>query len=130
MDVDPKVFARAVGRELARTGTAAGPPTPPPSPPAAEPEPEPPIDPNEVFAAIKVLFDRVEQRLDRIEAQPKPRDGADGRGLTSLRIDAAGDVHVSYSDGTNENLGRIVAAPKSLKVIRDADGKVTGSELE
>jgi hypothetical protein len=63
---DPQVFARAMARALERARPAAGHPAPPSSPPIA---PEPDDDYSEAFRAIKILFDRVHERLGILEAR-------------------------------------------------------------
>lgn len=52
-------------------------------------------------------------------------DGADGRGVTGATITDAGELVVSYSDGTSQNLGRVVGAqgPAGPQGERGATGQ-------
>src|SRR5215469_13916560 len=118
-------ITRAVAPDLRCTApTAAAPALLPPSPP----------DPD-VFAAIKVLFDRVHVRLDKLEQRRNARRGVDGIGIQDVVVDGAGDLIVTFSDGYVKNCGRVRGAdappappPQQLTLERD-DGKVVRAVL-
>jgi hypothetical protein len=51
-------------------------------------------------------------RASEVQAQPIPgsdgSDGQDGRGITSTDVNPAGHLIVAYTDGTSEDVGRVV----------------------
>jgi hypothetical protein len=103
----------------------------------SDPDPEP--DPNDPFVIAARMFDNLFARVDQLEANKSGlhgrdgRDGDPGRGISNAAIDAAGHFVLTFTDGTQRDVGRVAAAPapapKALTFIRDAAGRITRSEL-
>lgn len=64
-------------------------------------------DPGEVdMDAVKTLVEQAAKTA--VEALPKPQDGKDGLGLANALIDRDGCLVVTFSDGSDKNLGRVI----------------------
>ena len=63
--------------------------------------------------------------LDELIAMFKGDDGKDGRGITALELDQAGNLVVTYSDGTKQTLGPIAGetGPQGPQGPQGEDGK-------
>jgi hypothetical protein len=145
---NPRVFARLVGKELARSGpTSAGPPPPPPRPPPEKP-PDPPPSNEEAFQAIGTLFKHVMAQISALETEVGElkarrnavagRDGAPGVGIQDLDVDGNGDLIVTFTDGFVKNCGRVrgedaapAPPPQALQFERDeTTGRIKGAILK
>jgi hypothetical protein len=102
------------------------------------PDPDPEPDPNDPFVIAARLFNNLFARVVQLEANRSGlhgrdgRDGDPGRGISNAAIDGAGHLVLTYSDGTQQDVGKVTAdavPPKALTFTRDSDGRITRSEL-
>jgi hypothetical protein len=89
-------------------------------------EPDAPPPDNVIPLRLRQL---AQDGKDGVDGDP----GADGRGIAGARLSAAGDLLLTYSDGMEQNVGRVKAepapAPKGMRFVRDSQGRVVASEL-
>jgi hypothetical protein len=94
-------------------------------------------DPMAVAAQLcELLFERLreaERRLTAVEQRWVARDGVDGRSIAGTRLTEFGDLVITFSDGSEQNVGRVVGdpapAPKRLSFKRNAQGQIEKAEL-
>ena len=100
------------------------------------PEPQPANNgTDEVFGAIKSLFDRAFARISALEERRAAANGRDGVGISDVAI-VSGHLHIYFTDGTTKDLGQVVGRdaepappPQELRLERDADGRVVRGVL-